>query len=59
MSVFIGPRWLKFRFGRRGTRVLVGPRWLQLHGGAGGPGVSSGAGPVSVYHGFRRSRRRR
>jgi hypothetical protein len=47
MSIFIGPRWLKFRFGRRGTRLSVGPRLFRLHLGSGGDGISTGAGPVS------------
>jgi len=59
MSIWIGPRWLRFRLSKRGTRVSAGPRLFRVHGGAGGPGISTGAGPVTVYHGLRRRRRRR
>jgi hypothetical protein len=59
MSIWIGPRWLRFRLSGRGTRVSVGPRLFRLHGGTGGPGVSTGAGPVTVYEPLGRRRRRR
>ncbi len=59
MGLYIRPsRYLKLRLTRRGARWAVGPRWLRLHVGAGGPGVSTGAGPVSLYKGLRRRRRR-
>jgi hypothetical protein len=45
MGIYIGP----FRFTRRGVRTRIGPRFFRLHAGAGGTGISSGAGPVSVY----------
>jgi hypothetical protein len=60
MGIYIRPsRFLKIRVTRRGARVGIGPRWLRFHVGAGGPGVSTGAGPVSVYRPLRRRRRRR
>jgi len=34
---------------RRGVRAHVGPRGLRLHAGGGRPGVSTGAGPLTVY----------
>jgi len=33
----------------RGLRASVGPRSARLHFGAGGPGVSTGAGPLTYY----------
>ena len=48
MSLFIGPRWLRFRLGRRGTRVSVGPRLFRLHGGAGRPRLEHGRWPVHL-----------
>ena len=49
---------VKVRIGRRGrTRVGIGPRWLRFWSGAGGRGVSTGAGPVSVYRPLPRRRR--
>jgi len=51
-------RFLKVRITRRGVRWAIGPRAARLHVGAGGPGVSTGAGPVSAYKGLRRRRRR-
>jgi hypothetical protein len=39
--------------------IALGPRLFRLHGGAGGPGVSTGAGPVSYYRPLRLRRRRR
>lgn len=45
MGVYIGP----LRFTKRGIRFRIGPRIFRYHGGAGGRGVSTGAGPVSVY----------
>jgi hypothetical protein len=50
---------LKVRLGKRGVRVGIGPRIARGWLGAGGPGVSSGAGPVSAHRGLRRRRRRR
>lgn len=50
MGIYVNPgRWLGFRVTSRGVRYKIGPRWLRYHGGAGGPGVSTGAGPVSFY----------
>jgi hypothetical protein len=40
---------LKLRATSRGLRVGVGPRQARMWMGAGGTGVSTGAGPVSVY----------
>jgi hypothetical protein len=43
-----------------GLKVRIGrPRWLRFWAGAGGRGVSTGAGPVSMYRPLRRRRRRR
>lgn len=36
----------------------LGPRIARWHVGAGGPGVSTGAGPVSLYRGLRCRTRR-
>jgi hypothetical protein len=60
MSLFIGPRWLRFRVGRRGrTRVSLGPRIFRLHAGGGyRPGVSTGAGCLTWFIPVRRRRRR-
>ncbi|MBU6244791.1 MAG: hypothetical protein KGP12_06205 [Actinomycetales bacterium] len=44
---------LKLRLTSRGLRASIGPRAARLHVGAGGPGVSTGAGPVSYYHPLR------
>src|SRR5258708_35018758 len=44
---------------RRGLRASVGPRAARVHFGAGGTGVSTGAGPVSLYHSVGGGRRRR
>ncbi len=41
---------VKIRATRRGMRASVGPRAARVHFGAGGTGVSTGAGPVSLYH---------
>lgn len=43
---------VKVRLTRRGVRTSLGPRAARLHVGAGGPGLSTGAGPVSYYHGL-------
>jgi hypothetical protein len=63
MSLFLGPRWLGVRIGRktrRGrVRLSVGPRLFRLHLGSGGDGISTGAGPVSYYSPLGRRRRRR
>jgi hypothetical protein len=48
---------VKVRVTRRGTRWSLGPRIARCHTGAGGPGVSTGAGPVSWYRPLRRRRR--
>ncbi|HUY51695.1 MAG TPA: DUF4236 domain-containing protein [Streptosporangiaceae bacterium] len=49
---------VRVRLSRRGTRWSVGPRAARLHFGAGGKGVSTGAGPFSLYRALRRRRRR-
>jgi hypothetical protein len=50
---------IKIRIGKRGrTRIALGSRLLGAHFGAGGTGVSTGAGPVSLYKALRRRRRR-
>ncbi len=49
---------LKVRITRRGLRWGIGPQAARLHVGAGGTGVSTGAGPFSLYRGLRRRRRR-
>lgn len=48
---------VKVRIGKRGLRWSVGPREARLHFGAGGTGVSTGAGPWTVYKSLRRRRR--
>jgi hypothetical protein len=58
MGIYLGNRWLRLRFTRRGVRAGIGPRWARVWAGRGGPGVSSGAGPLTLYHGLRRRRRR-
>jgi hypothetical protein len=50
---------VKVRITKRGVRWGIGPRAARLHFGAGGTGVSTGAGPFSLYRGLRRRRRRR
>lgn len=50
---------VKVRLTSRGVRTSLGPRAARLHVGAGGPGVSTGAGPVSYYHGLGASGSRR
>jgi len=55
--ITVVPSLVKVRHTSRGWRLAVGPRWLRLHVGAGGPGVSTGAGPVSWYRPLRRKRR--
>jgi hypothetical protein len=40
---------VKIRATKRGLRASVGPRAARVHFGAGGTGVSTGAGPVSLY----------
>jgi len=37
------------RFTERGAFPRIGPRLFRVHIGAGGPGISSGVGPVSGY----------
>lgn len=60
MGIYIRPsRFLKFRITKRGVRTAVGPRWLRFHFGAGGEGVSTGAGPVSIYKKIRHRKERR
>ena len=50
---------VKIRATRRGLRASVGPRAARVHFGAGGTGVSTGAGPVSLYHSVGGGRGRR
>jgi hypothetical protein len=63
VSLFLGPRWLGIRIGRktrRGrVRLSIGPRLFRLHLGSGRDGISTGAGPVSFYRPLRRRRRGR
>jgi len=60
MDLYLRPsRLLKVRLTRRGARFWIGLRWLRLHVGLGGPGVSTGAGPVTWYRPLRRHRGRR
>jgi hypothetical protein len=40
---------LRLRLTSRGVRASIGPRISRLHFGAGGPGISTGAGPISYY----------
>jgi len=49
---------VKVRVTRRGVRWGLGPRAARLHVGRGGPGVSAGAGPFSLYRSLRSRRRR-
>ncbi len=50
---------VKIRASSRGLRASVGPRAARVHFGAGGTGVSTGAGPVSLYHSVSGGRGRR
>jgi hypothetical protein len=50
---------VKIRATRRGLRASVGPRAARVHFGAGDTGVSTGAGPVSLYHSVGGGRGRR
>lgn len=43
------PGLLSLSATKRGVRVHAGPRVARLHAGAGKRGVSTGAGPVSLY----------
>lgn len=49
---------VKIRATRRGVRTSIGPRVARVHVGAGGAGISTGAGPVSLYHSAGGGRRR-
>ena len=51
--------WVRLRLSGRGPRLAVGPRWLRFHVGAGGKGISTGAGPVTLYQPFGRRKRKR
>ena len=42
MGLYVGP----LRFTKRAVRARIGPRLFRIHLGAGGPGISSGAGPL-------------
>jgi hypothetical protein len=44
----LGPRWLKLRIGRRGSRVSVGPRLFRLHLG-GRSGIDLGRRRVANH----------
>ena len=60
MRIYIRPsRFLRLRISKRGPRWAIGPRAARLHLGAGGPGVSTGACPVTWYKPLRRRSRRR
>lgn len=51
---------VRVRVSSRGVRTSLGPRAARLHVGGGyRPGVSTGAGPVTLYHGIGGSKRRR
>jgi len=50
---------VRIRASSRGLRASVGPRAARVHFGAGGPGVSTGAGPVTLYHSVGGGRGRR
>lgn len=50
---------VRIRATRRGLRASVGPRAARVHFGSGGTGVSTGAGPVSLYHSASGGRGRR
>jgi hypothetical protein len=52
MGIYLGP----FRLTKRGVRVRIGPRIARLHIGAGGTGISTGAGPFTLYKALRRRR---
>lgn len=41
---------MRFRVTRRGPRVSLGPRISRVHLGGGRPAVSTGAGPVTLWH---------
>jgi hypothetical protein len=43
---------LKLRATKRGIRAGIGPRAARVWVGAGGPGVSTGAGPFTLYQGL-------
>ena len=51
---------VRVRIAKRGVRTSIGPRAARLHVGGGyRPGVSTGAGPVTVYHGVGANKRRK
>lgn len=50
---------VRIRASRRGVRVGLGPRAARVHSGSGRPGVSTGVGPVTVWHTLGSSTRRR
>ena len=51
---------VRVRLSSRGVRTSLGPRAARVHVGGGyRPGVSTGAGPVTLYHGIGGSKRRR
>jgi hypothetical protein len=49
---------IRIRWSRRGVRVGIGPRFARVHVGSGRPGISTGAGPVTLYRSTRRRKRR-
>jgi hypothetical protein len=59
MGLYAGRGWLRLRLIRRGVRWGLGPRAARLHIGAGGPGISTGAGPLTLYRSLLRRRRPR
>ena len=51
---------VRVRIAKRGVRASIGPRAARVHVGGGyRPGVSTGAGPVTVYHGVGATKRRK
>lgn len=59
MSIYIRlAPGVKVRLGRRGVRWSIGPRAARLHVGAGGPGVSTGTGPFTLYRRLRHRQHR-
>jgi hypothetical protein len=48
-SIKVAPG-VRVRASSRGLRASVGPRAARVHFGAGRPGISTGAGPVTLYY---------
>lgn len=58
MGIYIRPvPGVKLRVSKRGVRAGIGPRRLRFWFGAGGKGISTGAGPVTVYRPVGRKKR--